>query len=270
MMKISFSVLNKHKSTLLFPIYAILTIFVLIFFCILTLYFSHAINIFKPHSHHISKGMFYAITLSTLFIIIFVGSLIITLSNLGVCHYTSHILSKKPISVKNSIMLSLSKIFLVSKWAALSAFVRIFVLGSGGNRNNQVASMFGSILKAGWSMVTFFVMPKFAFENYGLFESIKQSASLMKNTFGQSIVANISFSFIHRIIVATIFPSTFYVVSNLFNPIAGFFVSISTLLIILPITTTAENIFKVAVYNFATNKPTGPFDTNKIKEMFNK
>lgn len=257
MMGISFSILFKHTEAILFPICS---------FLIFMLLFSITVVSFIPFFRDHHKPPFILIFI-VFVIFIFIGSLFATLSNIGLSHYVSHIFAKKPIHISQSIAISFSKIWIAAQWAVVSA-VLLLLLGRRGNQNNMgISSLAGNLLKAGWRLTTFFITPIFAFEDVSLFGGVKESASLMRKTFGETVVASISFSVITKLIVvgAAAAPLAWM---KVLNPITGIAIEVLILIIILPIISATRTIFVTAVYNFATGKPTGPFDKKNIKELF--
>ena len=93
------------------------------------------------------------------------------------------------------------------------------------DKNEKIAAVIAGIFGMLWSVLTFFVIPVMAYENLGVFQAIKRSSSLLKNTWGERVGANFAFGmigFIMFILIAV--PAGFLV--GMINVFAGVIVAV--------------------------------------------
>src|SRR4030042_14091 len=69
-------------------------------------------------------------------------------------------------------------------YAVLFAF---YLVSEGGGFLGQLAA---AIAGGAWGLVTFFVVPVLVLEDKGVFDSIKESATLIRSTWGESIIGS--------------------------------------------------------------------------------
>ncbi|MBP6812364.1 MAG: hypothetical protein KA138_12635, partial [Saprospiraceae bacterium] len=117
-----------------------------------------------------------------------------------------------------------------------------------------------------WSVLTFFVVPVLIFEDKGVIDTVKESGRLMKQKWGESLAANVSFGVFHflGIIVAI----GIGILLSGVNPILGIAVGILTVLLVSTVIATAQTVFVAAVYNHVTGAPTGNFDGETLDSVF--
>ncbi len=80
-------------------------------------------------------------------------------------------------------------------YAAISATVGV-ILRAISERGGIVGRIVASLIGFGWNLATFLVVPILVVENIGPVEAIKRSASLLKRTWGEQIVGNVSIGLI--------------------------------------------------------------------------
>ena len=76
-------------------------------------------------------------------------------------------------------------------WAALSTAIAL-IIGLLENQGGALGDIAGRLVGAAWSLVTFLSVPVIAIEGTGPFETLKRSASLFKERWGQQITGNIA------------------------------------------------------------------------------
>ena len=281
----SFEVLSQHKKALFFALIKTTITILLICLWLYLLKEKFGFDVLNKATHNLLHDKltkadkltiahtFFMIIFFFIFTINFIGKIISTILNVSLSYYVSSTFSGQKISVGKSFLLGLSNTWLAIKWAFAAVIMKMIINNlknkGGGLISGIIASLLGSILQVGWFIISFFIIPVIAFENLGLIESIKSSANTMIKTFGETVVAAVSFSAISSIVGLVGFITVGGIVWTItFSTYTALAAGIAFVTIASCIISTTEVIFKTAVYNFATGKPTGPFKTKAIEKSF--
>jgi hypothetical protein len=151
----------------------------------------------------------------------------------------------------NGAMENSGKIFV---WSLISATVGI-VLGMISDRSKLLGKLVAVLLGAPWAIMTYFSLPAIVIGKKSIGESFKESASVIRKTWGETIVVNFGVGLFFALLtffgiafiigVAFLIPSF----SVLFGMLALFIVYVIGLSII---SSTLGAIFKLALYEYAT------------------
>jgi hypothetical protein len=140
-------------------------------------------------------------------------------------------------------------------WAALSTAIAL-VIGLLENQGGALGDIAGRLVGAAWSLVTFLSVPVIAIEGTGPFETLKRSASLFKERWGQQITGNIAIG--GAVFLIGMLPALILIVAGfLLWPSTG--VAGGTLIVLgalvmcvaLLISKALSGIFGVALYRYA-------------------
>jgi ABC-type multidrug transport system fused ATPase/permease subunit len=145
---------------------------------------------------------------------------------------------------------NLSKIFL---WALISATVGM-ILGIISDNFKLVGKIIASFLGAAWNILTYFSLPSLVIGKLGIKDSFKESAALIRKTWGEAIIINFGVGMFFAILIfltialsvgiIVIFPSM-YVIVTIEVLFALFMIAI------IVVSSTLSSIFKLALYNYA-------------------
>ena len=94
-------------------------------------------------------------------------------------------------SVGDGLAVSRERFGAIAGWAAVSTAVGI-VLSLLEDQGGIAGAIFGRLLAIGWSLITFLAVPVIALEGTGPFETLKRSASLFRDRWGQQVTGNIA------------------------------------------------------------------------------
>jgi len=185
LVKKSFGVLLSDKKLLLFPaISSIVLIGLIISFIVPA--------IFVAESDILFYGLLALFYLASYFTVIFFNSSLI--------YAASSKMEGKQVGFGESISFSLSKIGNIFAWAVIAATVGMVLsilkgkAEEGKNVGAVVARFVIGLIGLAWSLATYFVVPVLVFEGVGPIAAIKKSVSLIKKTWGESIVGGIGVS----------------------------------------------------------------------------
>jgi hypothetical protein len=94
-------------------------------------------------------------------------------------------------SVADGLAVARTRLAQISGWAAVSTAISL-VMGVLENQGGTLGTVAARLVGMAWSLVTFIAVPVIAIEGTGPFETIKRSASLFRERWGQQITGNIA------------------------------------------------------------------------------
>jgi len=94
-------------------------------------------------------------------------------------------------TVSDGLRAAMARLPQIAAWALLAATVGL-VLGMIEERVKIVGKIIVRLIGAGWTIVTYFVVPVLAVEKLGPFAAIRRSLELLKKTWGESVVGQFS------------------------------------------------------------------------------
>ncbi len=98
-------------------------------------------------------------------------------------------------TVGGGIRSAAARLPLIVGWALVSATVGL-VLKMIENRSEKVGRLVAGLLGMAWSITSFLVVPILVVEGAGPISALKQSAVLLKKTWGEQLIGNFSFGFL--------------------------------------------------------------------------
>ena len=138
-----------------------------------------------------------------------------------------------------------------------------------------ISRLMFSLIGTAWTLATIFVVPVMILENKGVIESIKQSASTFKKTWGESVIGQFGIGlFFLAVIIGSLFLS--FVISFLLQPLLGislfillFMIAIPFVILIILLSSVLNEIYMTSLYIYATTKkiPQG-FSPDFIKNAY--
>ena len=150
-------------------------------------------------------------------------------------------------------------------WAFIN-YVVISILRSIGNRG-LIGVLVGALLRAGWMLASFFVVPVILFEDRGAVASIKRSVELCRSRWGENIVGNgalgiIGFAAILLDVAVSV------VLGMVFAPL-GAVVGLIGLAAVLLVLTVATAAFNAALYWYAvTDQSPGQYSVGDLQSAY--
>lgn len=148
----------------------------------------------------------------------------------------------------------IGKIFV---WSLLTSTVGI-ILKIISDRSKWLGKLVASLLGTAWNIVTLFIAPTLLLDNVSVWQSVKNSGSVFKKTWGETLILNVSFGLITFIFTLGII--LFYGIlltlvlsmnAGLFGLIAVGVCFVLTIIAVSVITNSLNEIFKIALYSYA-------------------
>jgi hypothetical protein len=176
--KKSWNLLNGHRELLRFPLYgAVATIPLAIVFLGPSLYLLD------------SDAIVGAIPLLVLGI--YVLSVVGAYFGVGLAAAADMIFRGEEATVGDGLAVARSRFSQICGWAALSTAISV-VMGALENQGGVAGTIAARLVGMAWSLVTFVALPVIAIEGTGPFATLKRSASLFRERWGQQITGNIA------------------------------------------------------------------------------
>lgn len=259
--KQSLETINKEKTLLLFPVFSTLSlVLILATFFGGTFYFVgdeiESLLDRDQYGNILAYGLIFLYYLVNFFIIVFFNTALI--------HCAMKVLNGEPADLSDGLSFAFSRIGKIFAWSVLSATVGTLMqaLQNTGKIGQIAAGLFG----IAWSILTFFVVPVLAYEDRSVLGSVKESGRLMKEKWGESLAANVSFGILH--LLGFLAAILFFVLLASVNIILAITVGLGIVLVVSTVVSAARTVFVAAVYNHVTGKPVGNFDGGMLDSVF--
>ena len=163
-----------------------------------------------------------------------------------------------------------SRLAQISGWAAVSAAISL-VMGVLENQGGTLGTIAARLVGMAWTLVTFLAVPVIAIEGTGPFETIKRSASLFRERWGQQITGNIAIGaavFLLGVLPAIVLIGGGIAVWSSASFLGALLVVIGALVlaIALLVSRALSGIFGVALYRYALDGETvGGFTQEELE-----
>jgi hypothetical protein len=240
--KMSFSVIRKEKSLLVFPVIsAFVTILIAASF-FLPLYFV--------------AGGADMITQWYAWVILFVWYIIaFTISifcNVALMANAIKVMDGENPTVGHGLSFAASRFKFIVQWAVFSAIVGMILQAirkEGGVLGNIAAGLLG----AAWSIATYFVVPIMAFEKLGPLKAVKRSLMFLRHNWGEGLVANLSIGLIFFLLfLAGFIPIIIGIALGGIALLACIGIAIVYWVIVMVLASAMNQVVVAAMYRYAT------------------
>lgn len=143
----------------------------------------------------------------------------------------------------------------IAGWALLTATVGL-ILRSLQERLGFLGDIVIALIGAAWTIITFFVVPVLLYEeNVGVFGSVKRSASLFKQRWGEQLTGTVGITFLFAIIgfVGVLVGAGLFFVS----PLLGIPFAVIAILAMVALSGAVTGVFNAVLYRYATTGEAG-------------
>ena len=260
LMKSSLTVLLEDKKMLLLPIFSgICTLIVGLTF-ILPLVFSGGLRSFAIFESLPGWMMFI-----TIFLFYYLNYFFIIFFNSGAILYAiMHIRDKNPTFgvVFNQLRDRMPHLL---GWTAIAATIGI-IINSIENQSDFVGKLVAGLIGLSWTVTSFLVLPVLVIEQKGPLESLKESAGMLKKSWGEQLIGHFSFGliFVALLIGAAIITLPLFFLGEIFIFI-GFVILIIFGLILGILQWILQSIFMATLYLYVReNRLPGSFTHSQI------
>jgi len=201
------------------------------------------------------------------FLFYLVNYFVIVFFNVGLVHCAKKVLKGEETNITEGIQFAQSRMTTILGWAILAATVGI-ILKTIQERAGAFGKVITGLIGMVWGIATFFVVPVLAYEEVTPIEAVKRSASIMKETWGESLGANFSFGLFSLIGIFLVALPVGFLLGALIHPILGIVAGIMIFMLIQMAVSAANTVFIAAAYQHVNNEPTGHFNEDVLDDMF--
>ncbi len=195
LMKSSLNILLEDKRMLLFPVFSGICTLLVGFTFIFPLLFTGGLSSLGIFESLSDTMMFF-----TLFMFYYLNYFIIIFFNSGAILYAiKHIRGEEPTfgEVFNELRERLPHLL---GWTAIAATVGI-ILNSIENQSDIIGKIVAGLIGLSWTVTSFLVLPVLVIERKGPIESLKESAGMLKKSWGEQLIGHFSFGLIFAILL---------------------------------------------------------------------
>ncbi|MGB6392344.1 MAG: DUF6159 family protein [Candidatus Acidiferrales bacterium] len=211
----------------------------------------------SPHEFQLYFAMF-LYYVANFFVVIFCNVALVGVANSRMCGGTW--------TLSDGLSLAWARRLTIFKWAVFAATVGV-ILNWLQERVGFLGKIMVGLIGLAWTLACYFVVPVLAFEDLSPLEAVKRSATLFRKTWGENVVAGISFGVLFVIPLIGGIMVWFFAVSNL--PRGAFIPSLVVLALYVQLVvatmSAASSIFNLALYRYAlTGKEHGGFTADQF------
>lgn len=173
-------------------------------------------------------------------------------------------------TVSDGLAVARTRLAQISGWAAVSAAISL-VMGVLENQGGAFGEIAARLVGMAWSLITFLAVPVIAIEGTGPFETIKRSASMFRERWGQQITGNLAIG--GAVFLLGVLPAAALIVAGVVIWSSASFagallvvIGALVLAIALLISRAVSGIFGVALYRYALDGETvGGFTQEELE-----
>jgi len=211
----------------------------------------------SPHPAQLYFAMF-LYYVANFFVVIFCNVALVGVANSRMCGGTW--------TLSDGLSLAWARRLTILKWATFAATIGV-ILNCLEERAGFLGRIAIGLIGMLWTLACFFVVPVLAFEDLSPLDALKRSAALFRKTWGENVVAGISFGVLFSIPLIGGFALWFFAVQSL--PRTAFIPSLIVLALYIQLMvatmSAASSIFNLALYRYAlTGKEHGGFSSDQF------
>ncbi len=250
--KYSWAFLRRNKSFMLFPLMSMIAI--LLACVVLLLPTGALIRVFAVASGEPNEGMGQIIGYGFLFVYYVVVYTIGVFFNVGLAGAILKELDGEEATVRDGLSIAGSRFSLIVQYAVFSATVGL-ILQIIRDKAGWLGDLIGWLGGMAWNLVTFFVVPLIVVENKSMVDIVKDSASLLRRTFGEQVTGGLGIGAVTSIIgvaLAFVFLGLALVFSSSWEALIalGVLALVAFLLLALA-SATLSSVYNVMVFRYA-------------------
>jgi hypothetical protein len=240
--KKSWALLNSHRALIRFPLYGGVATTLL------------AIVFLGPGLYLFDEGSLGA-AIPLLVIGIYVLSVVGFYFSVGLAACADMIFRGQEATVADGLAVARSRFSQICGWAAISTAISV-VMGALENQGGIGGQIAARLVGMAWSLVTFLAVPVIAIEGTGPVETLKRSAAMFRERWGQQITGNIAIG--GAVMLLGMLPAALLIVGGILvwssaSLLGALLVVVGVLVfaIALLVSQALNGIFGVALYRYA-------------------
>lgn len=246
----SWRLLKEDKEILWFPLFSVITsLFALVFMG--TLFFFTVmdgdVNAFKGDSEQKMGVVGYLILIAYYTVMFF----IINFFQAGIYIITHGRIRGNNLTFTDGIQGAKNIAGKIFVWSFISATVGV-ILRAIADHSKLIGRIVVGLLGAGWNILTYFSLPALVIGNMSVLESFKQSASIIRKMWGETLILNIGVGLFFAIVILV--GTVLGIGIIMYAPITAWIVFILFLFFVIVVSIMSSAlgaIFKIALYEYA-------------------
>jgi hypothetical protein len=270
LVKASASVLEQDKELLFFPLISLAALLLVVAcFAVPVLGLGALDGLTQGTDERVSVGMYVVA-----FLFYFCAYFVIFFFNAGLVGAAMIRLDGGDPTFGDGMRIATSKVGVIAGYAFIAATVGM-ILRAIQERVGFIGKIIVGLLGIGWTLATYLVVPVLVAHDVGPIDAVKESAALLKKTWGENVIGQaglgIAFGFIFLgVILCGIFLIAMAAVAgSVFLIVAAVVMTVLALGITALVQAALAGIYAAALYRYATTgKGTQGFDSNALKLAF--
>ena len=248
--KLSFNVIGKDKEILLFPVISGIALIMMAASFFGVYFFAFGL---ENLNIYLLAAFFIAFYFISAFVVVYFNVALVSCAMLR--------LEGGDPTFSYGIKMASGRIKFIAEWALLSATVGL-VLQMISSRSGIVGKIVVGLIGLAWSVATYFVVPVIAFEQVGPIKAIKRSASVLKNSWGEAMIANLGVGliFFGLALLGLIPLIAGFVIGGTFAIITAIIITVVYWLCLAVLASAVNLVLLTALYRYAT--------TGKLSEYY--
>ena len=244
LIKASWRVLLQDKQLAVFSLLSLVLyafIFIVLGSVALAIHSCHFSERAEGWSYFVLAYLFY---LALYFVGIFVGSMIVA--------FVHERFSGMSPTMRSAFRTALGKLPLIAEWAIIAGTVG-FILKVIEEKSETAGDIIAGILGAAWDVATFLLVPLLVLEGKRPLEALKESAHLLKKTWGEQLIGNIGFTliFLGLMLPAAVVIGLGMIIGSKTAMLGAMIIAVVYVVTLVVAQITLEGIFRAALYYYA-------------------
>lgn len=249
----SLNLLRKDKEIVLFPVISAVASTVLLALFVGSLWLAGIVGTKGEEVVMNNDGLFYG----ALFIFYVISYFIVTYFRVGLTAVVYERINGRDIDFKAGMSKAAKISGKIFVWSLLSATVGL-ILQIISDRSKWLGKLVAGLFGAAWGLMTFFIAPTLLLDDVSVWQSVKNSGNIFRQTWGETLITNVSLGLVS--FVAIISSLVVYAILGVAFASAGFGVAgflvicvlaVLTVMAIAILSSCLSEIFKVALYSYA-------------------
>ena len=248
LMKASWKILMLDKEMLLFPLFSGIASILVMFSFAAPLFFFDDGALFNDMVSSENQLVQYVVV----FLFYFCNYFVVIFFNSAVVICATIRMNGGDPTVKDGIRLALKRLPLIIRWALVASGVGM-LLRIIEERAGILGRIIAGLLGFAWTVTSFLVIPVMVVDKRGPIDALKESAHLLRKTWGEQLITNFSFGLIFMLLMLPAIGISILAVTSGEAFIIIFVSIISALyfLALVLIQSTLQGIFQAALFKFA-------------------
>lgn len=265
LMGASWQMLVQDKRLVVFPLISGIALAAVVALFAVPMFVTMGMHVHAAGQLHASPQMYLA-----MFVFYFLAYFVIIFFNAGLIACVLKQMDGEQPTIGYGLAFAWQRLLQICGWALLTSSVGI-LLRMFEERVGFIGRLIVGLLGMAWSVTSFLVVPVLVVEGSGPIESYRRSVEMLKRTWGEQIIGNVSFGLLFALF--GIGPAiVLFAVAIKLGPaallVAGAILTVWLIALGL-VQSTLQTIYQAAIYRYAANgeAPAG-FDDGMIAEAF--